>query len=209
MEARVRTGRLELLRLRDRRKLVARGISILTSKRDALLMEFKGVVRQVRDLRKMLDDKILTAERALNVARAMEPAHSLLTESLAAERDISFNVALRNVWGVKIATVDFPEERRTPFERGSAPGHRSPAVDEAAGLFEDVLPALAQSAAAESRLLSIGGAIRNATRRVNALERKVEPEIKSTMERIMAQLEERAREETFRLKRFKSIKERG
>lgn len=203
-----KTSRLELLRLRKRRELVAKGINILTSKRDALLVEFRGTVRDMRDQRRELDDNILSAERALTIARAVEPASSLMTQSLSAQRKITFDVSLKNVWGVKIPSIDPPDLRRGPFERGSAPGFRDPAVDEASQLFEDVLGGLMKSAVAEHRLLSIGGAIRAATRRVNALERKVEPEIKKGIETIMARLEEKAREETFRLKRYKSLRER-
>ncbi len=203
-----KTSRLELLRLRKRRELVAKGINILTSKRDALLVEFRGTVREVRDQRRELDDNMLSAERALTIARAVEPASSIMTQSLSAQRKIAFDVSLKNVWGVKIPSIDLPDLRRGPFERGSAPGFRDPAVDEASQLFEDVLGGLMKSAVAEHRLLSIGGAIRAATRRVNALERKVAPEIKKGIETIMANLEEKAREETFRLKRYKSLRER-
>lgn len=203
-----KTSRLELLRLRKRRELVAKGINILTSKRDALLAEFRGTVREVRDQRKELDDNIISAQRALTIAGAVEPASNIMTQSLSAQRKISFDVSLKNVWGVKIPSIEFPDLRRGPFERGSAPGFRNPAVDEAGGLFEDALDSLMKSAVAEHRLLSIGGAIRAATRRVNALERKLAPEIKKDIETIMTNLEEKAREETFRLKRYKSLRER-
>ena len=207
--SRAKTSRLELLRLRIRRELVARGISILTSKRDALMAEFRGSVQEVMDLRKTLDDKLLAAERILAVARAMEPDHSIVSAAMAAKRDIAFDITARNVWGVKIPSVDFPDLRRGPLERGSAPGFRSPAVDEAAGLFEDALGALAKTSVAETKLLRVGSAIKNATRRVNALERKVEPEIRQDMADIVNRLEEKGREETFRLKRYKRIKEKG
>jgi len=199
---------LELLRLRQRRELVAKGISILTSKRDALLAEFRGAVGEVRELRKALSDNIISAQRALTIAEAVEPASTIMTQSLSAQRKITFDVSLKNVWGVKIPSIEFPDLRRDPFERGSAPGFRDPSVDEAAQLFEDALGGLMKSAVAEHRLLSIGGAIRAATRRVNALERKVAPEIKKGIETIMTNLEEKAREETFRLKRYKSLRER-
>lgn len=206
--AQVKTSRLELLRLRVRRELVVRGISILTSKRDALLKEFKGAVEDVMSARTTLDDKLLAAERILAIARAMEPGHNLTTQALAAGRDISFDLSTKNVWGVKIPSIDMADLKRGPHERGSAPGFRSPAVDEAAGLFEDAIGALAKSAVAEARLLRVGSAIKNATRRVNALERKVEPQIRRDMNEIVNRLEEKGREETFRLKRYKRIKER-
>jgi V/A-type H+-transporting ATPase subunit D len=203
-----KTSRLELLRLRKRGELVAKGINILSSKRDALLAEFRGAVLEVRDRRKALDDNILSAQRALTIAEAVEPASTIMTQSLSAQRKIAFDISLKNVWGVKIPSIDFPDLRRDPFERGSAPGFRNPAVDEASQLFEEALDCLMKSAVAEHRLLSIGGAIRAATRRVNALERKVAPEIKKDIGTIMANLEEKAREETFRLKRYKSLRER-
>ncbi|MBI5184733.1 MAG: V-type ATP synthase subunit D [Nitrospinae bacterium] len=205
---RTKTNRIELIRLRKRRELVVKGISLLTSKRDALMIEFKGAVKDVRQIREKLDSQMAEASQALIMARAAEPHHLLAAASLASQKEISFEMSMKNVWGVRIPSARFPDARRNPFERGSAPGPRSLYVDESAGLFEEVINTLATSALAEQRLLEIGGAIKKATRRVNALEGKVKPEMENDINIIQTRLEEMGREETFRLKRFKRLKER-
>ncbi len=174
---RVKTSRIELIRLRKRRGLVEQSISVLTSKRDALMTEFKGAVKDVHKIRKRLTSQMMEASRSLVMARSAEPHHLLVSASLASQREITFNISMKNVWGIRVPTIRFPNARRGPFERGSFPEFRSLAVDEAAGRYESVINILAASAAAEQKLLEIGGAIKSATRRVNALDGKVKPEM--------------------------------
>ncbi|MBI2264393.1 MAG: V-type ATP synthase subunit D [Armatimonadetes bacterium] len=202
-------NRLELLRLRKRQELVGKGISILTSKRDALLSEFRKVVLTAVEARKAFDEKLLQGERTLSVARAFEPYDSLLSQSLAAQRRLAFNFRTEYTWGVRISTVDFPDARRGPFDRGSAPGWRSPAVDESALCFEDAINLLVKCAVAEHRLSRVGDAVRKTSRRLNALEQKVLPQIQRTIEAILSGLEEKEREESFRLKRYKTLRDRA
>jgi len=207
--ARTKTNRVELIRLRKRRELVERGISILTRKRDALMAEFKGAVKDVRQIREQLENRLAEASRSLVMARSREPHHLLTAAALASQREITFDMETKNIWGVRVPHVRFPDARRSPFNRGSAPGHRSLYVDETADGFEEVINSLATSAVAEQKLLEIGGAIKSSTRRVNALEGKVKPQIQRDMHRIRTRLEEMGREETFRLKRFKRLKEKA
>ncbi len=58
-------------------------------------------------------------------------------------------------------------------------------------------------AATETKLKKIGEEIKKTTRRVNALEQVVVPRIRAEIRFIAAVLEQRAREDVFRLKRIK------
>ncbi len=173
------------------------------------MMEFKGAIKDVHEIREKLDTQITEASHSMVMARSAEPHHLLASTALASQRKITFNMSMKNIWGVRVPTVQFPDATRGPFERGSAPGFRSPAVDETAQQFEEVINTLARSAVEEQRLLEIGGAVKSATRRINALEGKVKPQMEKEMNRIRTRLEEMGREDTFRLKRFKRLKERG
>lgn len=201
-------SRIALLNLKHQMVLVQQGARILTAKRDALMKEFHGMARKVVLTRQRMADTLRLAGKSLRLARAIEPHRGLVTAALAARREISLAGSLRNVWGVKIPSISFPPLRRDHFERGSAPGYRSPVVDETAAHFEDAISALIESAVAENHLSNIGGAVKATSRRVNALEMRVMPELARETAVIRFHLEEQAREETFRMKRFKHLRER-
>ncbi len=199
-------NRIELIRLRRRRELVIQGIGILTNKRDALMKEFTVTIKRVHERRKILDELMNAAIRSLLAARSSETDQSLASVALASQRDISFEMPFKNVWGVKIPEIIFPNVKREPFSRGSAPGYRGIAVDESAGKFEEVINALAKSAVEEFTAFEVGGAVKRTTRRVNALEGKIKPGLEKHIGSIRTRLEEMEMEDRFRLKRYKKLR---
>ena len=202
----LKRNRLQLLQNRKRLSLVKRGAKILSDKRDSLLKEFRGMVAEVRDARRDLDKKINIAGKSLLLARSMESVEGLESSAAAASSRVEFPVSVRRVWGVKIPAIDYHTQRRGLFDRGSLPGYRHPIVDKTAGRFEDVIDSVVKSAVVESRFNAIGGAIRTTSRRVNALEQVIEPEIEKEIGIISDYLEEMSREEIFRIKRYKALK---
>ena len=201
-------SRIELLNLKRQLLLVKQGTRILAAKRDALMKEFHGMARKVYLARRLMADTFRLAGKNLMLARAIEPGRGLVTAAMAARRDIPLAASIRKVWGVNIPSIDFPPLRRGHLDRGSAPGYRSPVVDETAAAFEDAIGALIESAVAENHLTNIGGAVKATSRRVNALEMRVAPELARDAAVISFRLEEQAREETFRMKRFKLLRAR-
>lgn len=201
-------SRLELLQLRRKKTLVAQGVKILSAKRDALMKEFRGLVRRTFAAREKLARRMEEAGKSLTLARAFTDTNTLATAASAAQRGIAFTASAKNVWGVRIPEIAPPNARRNHWARGSAPGWRHPAVEETADRFEEAINALAESALTENRLAIIGGAVKATSRRVNALEMVVVPEIKGEMAAIQSHLEELAREDMFRLKRYKALKQK-
>jgi V/A-type H+-transporting ATPase subunit D len=69
--------------------------------------------------------------------------------------------------------------------------------------FEQVVAAFLTVASTEITLRKIGEEIKKTTRRVNALEQVVIPRVRGEIRYIRDVLEQRAREDVFRLKRIK------
>ena len=107
----------------------------------------------------------------------------------------------RSAMGVVIPTIEsHGEPPDTPYGLGDT----SVALDEAAARFREVLdriPALSEAMTAVWRLAR---ELQKTQRRVNALQHIFIPEYETTVAFIEGVLEEREREETFRLKRLKS-----
>ena len=90
--------------------------------------------------------------------------------------------------------------------RNVSPIGVSTRVQIAAQRFEQAMNLILDVASTEVLLRRIGNEIRKTTRRVNALEQILIPRLRAQMRYIRDTLEERAREDTFRLKRLKKAK---
>lgn len=139
----------------------------------------------------------------LALAKAWEGREALEAAAMADRREVLVDIQVRNVWGTKIPEVGVKEVRRTLLERGHNPTSTSLRTVESASNFEDVLHSILEVAATEIKLKKIGEEIKKTTRRVNALEQVVIPRLIGEIRFITAVLEQRAREDVFRLKRIK------
>ena len=68
----VKPTRKNLMQIEDRIELSERGHDTLEKKRDGLIMEFMDILDQAQDVREDLDDSYDRAQRAIDMARAMD-----------------------------------------------------------------------------------------------------------------------------------------
>ena len=92
--------------------------------------------------------------------------------------------------------------RGSRIERGVPPGATGAAALQAADEFEDLAQLLLEAANRETLLRRLGDAVARTSRQVNTLERRVSPDLTSTIVRIRRALDEREREEHLRLARL-------
>jgi V/A-type H+/Na+-transporting ATPase subunit D len=196
--------RMNLLARKQQAKIAVQGVDLLKRKRDALVADFFNIVRASLAARERLTKACEEAYVMLALAKAWEGREALETAALADRREVLVDIELRNVWGTKIPEVSVKEIRRSLLERGHNPTTTSVRTVESASNFEDVLRAILEVASTEIKLTKIGQEIKKTTRRVNALEQVVIPRIIGEIRFIAAALEQRAREDVFRLKRIKA-----
>jgi V/A-type H+-transporting ATPase subunit D len=195
--------RMNLLQRKQQAKIAFQGVDLLKRKRDALVADFFNIVRQSLAAREQLTAACKEAYILLALAKAWEGREALEAAALADRREVLVDIEVRNVWGTKIPEVEVKEVRRTLLERGHNPATTSARTVESAANFEEVLRAILAVAASEIKLKKIGQEIKKTTRRVNALEQVVLPRLLGEIRFIAAVLEQRAREDVFRLKRIK------
>lgn len=195
--------RMNLLQRKQQAKIATQGVDLLKRKRDALVADFFNIVRQSLAAREKLTKTSEEAYVMLALAKAWEGREALEAAAMADRREVLVDIEVRNVWGTKIPEVGVKEIRRTLLERGHNPTSTSLRTVESASNFEDVLRAILEVAATEIKLKKIGEEIKKTTRRVNALEQVVIPRLMGEIRFITAVLEQRAREDVFRLKRIK------
>ena len=68
----VKPTRKNLMAIEDRIELSERGHDTLEQKRDGLIMEFMDILDQAQDVRSDMADDYETAQRKIDMARAME-----------------------------------------------------------------------------------------------------------------------------------------
>jgi V/A-type H+-transporting ATPase subunit D len=205
----VTATRMNLMLCKEQVRVAGDGVRLLKSKRDALLKEFLDLTDTVLSSRSELESLCREATNTLNLARAREGSEALVSAGLASQRSISLQITERQVWGIPVPQIASRDLARSPDARGYSFWGTSLLVDETASAFEKVLQQCLHSAMDEVRLRRIGEEIRKTSRRVNALEQILLPSLDAEIGRILRLLDERAREDVFRLKRLKAKKSRA
>jgi len=198
--------RMNMLAKKAQVKLAKQGVDLLKKKRDALVQEFFAIVSKLMDARKKLDGLSHHAYRSLMISKAIDGERTLKSVSLAGKRDIKVEMLEKSIWGVKVPVLSYDEVRRNFTERGYSPTGVSSRLDVTAEKFEDIIALLMQIASVEVHLKRLGVEIKKTSRRVNALEENLIPKLNMQTRFIRNVLEERAREDTFRLKQIKNKK---
>ncbi|MCS7173135.1 MAG: V-type ATP synthase subunit D [Armatimonadetes bacterium] len=195
--------RMNLLQRKNQLRVALQGVDLLKRKRDALVAEFFRVVRQALEARDRLNAACEKAYIILSLAKAVEGRQALEAAALVERSPTLVDIEIRNIWGIKVPEVRVQRVHRSFLERGLSPTAVSMRTLESTEAFERVLDAILEVATTELRLRKIGEEIKKTTRRVNALEQVVIPRIRAEIRYINEVLEQRAREDVFRLKRIK------
>jgi V/A-type H+/Na+-transporting ATPase subunit D len=201
--ARAPTTRMGLLEVRARRAVAEKGARLLRAKREVLSGELMRLVRQVLAGRSRLDRELREAARALELARALDGDPRLESLAWTAGRELRVDVTARRIWGVPTATVEAPRLLRAADQRGAGVASFGLTAAEAARAHEVVLETLLGIASRELHVARLGEEIQATSRRIDALEQLVLPELGAEARRVAGALEEREREDAVRLRRFR------
>lgn len=201
----VRPTRAELLERREQIGLAKQGMDLLKQKRDALLIEFMGVMDETLRLSESLQKSVSEAQYSLAVAKAVDGDVALRSAGMATKGEIVVDMTGTKIMGVSVPVVTKGESPiRSSFTRGYAVTGISSRVDESADKFERILDVIIEYADIETRLKRLGEEIQKTNRRVNALEQVTVPQLTEQVAYIRQTLDERAREDLFRLKKVKA-----
>jgi V/A-type H+-transporting ATPase subunit D len=200
----VRPTRAELLERRSQIGLAQQGMDLLKQKRDALLIEFMSVMDETLRLSGSLQKTVSEAQYSLAVAKAVDGNVALRSAGMATKGEIVVDMTGTKIMGVSVPVVTKGESPiRSSFTRGYSVTGVSSRVDETADKFERILDVIIEYAGIETRLKRLGEEINKTNRRVNALEQVTIPSLREQVTYIRQTLDERAREDLFRLKKVK------
>jgi len=204
----VKPTRMELMKTRAQIRLAEQGRDLLRQKMDALIREFFAILSTVSESRDELEQVSRAADLALLIAEATDDPVTLRSASFATRRSITVDIGGKNIMGVPVPVIEKKRASRKLLERGYGIITTSARIDETAERFEAELDILIQLAETETAMRRLGSEIQMTRRRVNALEQILIPELKQNAKYIKNAIDEREREDLFRLKKVKSILEK-
>lgn len=198
----VTATRSELLARRAQIALASQGRDVLKEKRDALMEVFRATVEVAVSGSGALEQAAAEGRRALGAAEADDGPEAVRSAGLAQPGEIALTTRASSVMGVRIADIRYEPLGRARSARGYSLAGSSPHLDRVAEAFEAELTLLLDLATVELRLRRLADEIGTTSRRINALESVVLPRLERERDQIRSTLDERERQDRFRLKRF-------
>jgi V/A-type H+-transporting ATPase subunit D len=208
MTEQVNPTRMEFIKKNAQIKLAEQGKDLLREKMDVLIQEFFHIMESVSKSRDELEIVADTAQRSLLTALAVDDPVALKSASFATRRGLLLDIKGKNIMGIAVPVIEKKRVSKSVLERGYGIIGVSGRIDEAAEKFEAELDLIIELSETETSLKRLGGEIQMTRRRVNALEQIMIPELKKQAKYIENTIDEREREDLYRLKKVKKIIER-
>jgi V/A-type H+-transporting ATPase subunit D len=192
--------RSNLIRVKRELQFAREGYEILDRKREVLTTELIRLAHDASEKQEELWKLQAEAYRALEKAQLTMGQEHVLWAALAAHKTVDVQIKFRGIMGVAIPLI---EASGGPPEMLYSLGDTSVTLDEASSAFRKVLALIPELSRLVTAVFRLANELRKTQRRVNALQHIFIPEYEETVAFIVSTLEEREREETFRLKLLK------
>ncbi len=193
--------RSNLIRIKKELQFAKEGYEILDRKREVLTTELVRVAHEAEVLQQEVWKLLGPAYAALQKARLTLGSDQLEWAALAAGKTVDVHLKVRGIMGVAIPVIESSGE---PQQLLFSPGGTNASLDEANATFREVLIRIPQLSMLVTTVWRLAGELRKTQRRVNALQHIFIPNYEETVAFIVSSLEEREREEIFRLKWLKT-----
>jgi len=204
----IKPTRSGLLIVRRRMALAERIHRILKMKLDGMMLELIKLTDQAVHERRVLEERFARAREMAAIATMMEGATGVLLAALSVEITPTYTIDHRNIFGVRLPTLEPVMVKKTLIQRGYGILATSSVIDDAADAYEELISQIITSAELEGGIVQLLDDIERTRRRVNALEFKVIPELIDLRRLIEYRRDEMERQDAVRLRRIKKIKAR-
>lgn len=192
-----------LLRAKATLSFSMKGFELLDKKRNVLIQEMMGLTDRAKSIQHRISAIIVEAYQALQFAEVTMGSSTVSEIALSVPDEKQYKVLLRSVMGVEIPTVVFREE---PVEATFGFFRTNPALDLAVARFNELRYLIYELAEVETSIYKLVIEIKKTQKRANALEKIQIPKYREIVKFISEVLEEKEREDFFRLKKVKAKK---
>lgn len=198
--------RTSLLMLKEKARSVVGSIGILKARRLALIREFLATSAPFLRSREEIRTVYARAIVEMHLSLGLEGEEFIESLAGVCEKELGVEVRERSIMGLRFREVTAREDAARSIEaRGYDYRLTTPHLEESLHRFENIIDAMLEIAAYESRLKRFGDEIIRVTRRIRVLEERILPGLHQNIKEIAHYLGERERESHYRLKRFKEL----
>ncbi len=204
MQTGVVPTKASLMKTKSLLEFSEKGFELLDKKRNVLITEMMGLMDRARDIQNAISTTFGKAYEALQVVNISLGVFNV--EEIAVSIPIleEFEILMSSIMGAEIPTIKYEESR---IETYYGFFRTNPALDIALISFKQVKYLVYQLAEVENSVYKLAMEIKKTQKRANALEKIQIPRYKKQLKTIREVLEEKEREEFFRIKLVKQRKQ--
>ncbi len=198
----VNPTRITLLKLKKELAVARKGYKLLKDKRDGLMKNFMGIVRDARNLRESIESRLGDAFSEYAVASSLLHGKTLGAAFLLPGVQTELDVEVKSIMSVQVPKFTLKKEGSFfSYSMLDTTGD----LDNALIRFEEVFTDIVKLAELEKTAENFAEEIERTRRRVSALENTRIPNLSDTIHFITGQLEERARDAVVSTMRVKAM----
>ncbi len=196
----VKPTRMELLKLKKRIEVARHGHDLLEERRNELMKNFLGLIKECSHLRKEVEEKLGEALQNFLMARCLMPKEKIEEALMCSAQKLTLKV----FWGNPFTLPRFDLHKEGDlFSYGFVDTTES--LDISLTLFSQVLPLLLRLSQLEAEIKVLAKEIERTRRRVNALEYVLIPRLEGTIKYITMKLDELERSHLIMLMKMKNV----
>lgn len=191
--------------MKARLKGAQKGHSLLKKKADALTVRFRQILKKIIEAKVLMGDVMKEAAFSLAEAKfAMGDFNHLVLQN-ANKAQLKVKSKKDNVAGVSLPIFEHYQDGSDSYEyTGLARGGQQ--IDRLKKNYAKAVELLVQLASLQTSFVTLDEVIKITNRRVNAIEHVIIPRIERTLDYITTELDEREREEFYRMKKIQRKK---
>lgn len=189
-----------LISIKNSLALSVKGFELLDKKRNVLILNLMSMIEKAKELQFEMKDKYADAYQALQLANISLGINNVQEIAYCIAEAEEFEVENSSVMGVPIPKIKYEVE---PLMSGFSLYSSDASLDYATLQFYEVKKMLYELVEIEDSVYKLAFEIRRTQKRANALSNIQIPKYEELVKKITETLEEKEREEFFRLKKIK------
>lgn len=179
------------------------GYQLLDKKRSVLIRAMMDMIEEVEKIQQQIDDIFVEVYDALNHALVTMGESTVMEIALSIPQDEALTILNKSIMNVEIPTIKVADKPLGPFYGFY---RTNSAIDIIVVKMREVQHLLYHLAEVENTVFRLAVEIKRTSKRANALDKIQIPKYEALTKWIEESLEEKEREDFFRLKRLKGKK---
>lgn len=198
---------MALTNMKLRLKGAQKGHSLLKKKADALTLRFRMILRKIIETKTLMGEVMKNAFYSLAEAKFAMGDFSHMVLQNVTKAQIKVKSKKDNVAGVTLPIFENYQDGSDTYELyGLSRGGQQ--IDKLKKNYAKAVELLVELASLQTSFVTLDEVIKITNRRVNAIEHVIIPQIEKTIAFITTELDEREREEFYRLKKIQEKKKK-